>query len=397
MKIAFVSEIPTPYRVPVYRQLSQETNFQCRFFFCSQVQADRAWPVDDFHSLDKVVLRGWQFQRKGKNTLTTYINPEIMSLIRRGNFDLAVIGGWHQPTMVMAILACLSKGIPFVLHSESHARKPRAWWRRALRRFYPGCLIRRAAGYLVTGSLAADYVAAFGAKRENVFIFPNTVDTAASIKEARRLAKKKNYLHEELKLPGRYNLIFVGRLVQVKGIETLLQAFERVADKLPEWGLLIVGDGPLRHRLSSYQLRHQALKDRIVTLPYVDPKELIRYYVASDLFVLPSLDEPWGVVVNEAMACGLPVILSTHVGAAADLLKEGENGYSHPPEDVNALAEKILKLGSDDALRDKMGVRSLDIIADWGYEKNMHAFKALVQKKVKQDQDNHDDDDDTQH
>ncbi len=378
-KVAFISEIPTPYRVPLFEKISQETGVQPLFVFCSETQLDRQWSIKSSDELNKKVLKGWQFQRKGKNTLTTFFNPEVILTIFKGNFDFVVIAGWAQPTMIMAMIACWVKRVPYVLHSESHALKPRGVLKRVLRYLYPGFVIRQAQGYLVTGSRAAEYVTLLGGKRERIFVFPNTIDVDRYMQESQRLAKKKSYLRSELELPGQYNFLYVGRLVKVKGIEELVTAYAKLSQQLHEWGLVVIGDGPLKNRLTN-DIRTRKLQDRILMVPHVDSAELIRYYTASDLFILPSHDEPWGVVVNEAMACGLPLILSQKVGAAADLLENHGNGFDFTAGDDASLAEKMYHIASDTELRKHMAKRSGEIITAWSYKRNLEAFRRLSQR-----------------
>ena len=374
-KIAFVSEIPTPYRLPVYELIRKETGVTCDFYFCATSQSDRHWNLNETDRDSYQVLRGWRFEKKGKNLQAIFVNPTIIAKLWQGKYDLAIIGGWAQPTMLLAIATCVLRRIPYVIHSESHSLKPRGILKKFMRKLIPGIPIRLAKAFFVTGTQAKNYIESFSGKRTRVFYFPNTIDVEYYCKESTRLQNKKAVLRNELSLPGHHNLIFVGRLVHVKGVLDLIKAFAIAAENLPDWGLLIIGQGPLKPKIVN-EMQHKSWKDLVTIVPYIDPKELIRYYVGSSVFVLPSHDEPWGVVVNEAMACGLPLILADRVGSAADLLVDGENGRRFTAGNIDQLAVCIKEVCSDESLRNNMANKSSEIISSWGYEMNLKSFRA---------------------
>jgi phosphatidylinositol alpha-1,6-mannosyltransferase len=173
-------------------------------------------------------------------------------------------------------------------------------------------------------------------------------------------------LRGQLGISGAPVALYVGRLVGVKSVDTLLRAFQGVQRLLPDAGLAIVGDGPLR---GSLQGMAGALGLRHVTWGgFVQPADLARYYAAADLFALPSYDEPWGVVVMEAMACGLPVVLSERVGCARDLVAAGENGSVVPWNETNAWSTALATILADARLRRKMGACSWDKVRQWDYD-----------------------------
>ncbi|MCK4384925.1 MAG: glycosyltransferase family 4 protein, partial [candidate division Zixibacteria bacterium] len=168
----------------------------------------------------------------------------------------------------------------------------------------------------------------------------------------------------------------MGRLVKVKGLFTLLKGFKEVKDKFGDVSLLIAGDGVLRDSLEDF-VEKERIKD-VHFSGFISPEELPRYYAISDIFVLPSVYEPWGVVVNEAMASGLPVVLSDKVGSKGDLLEEGENGYCFESRNYKELADTMIRMLSNTEKLKAMGERSREIIKGYDYsycEKNLR--KAL--------------------
>ncbi|MGC8979482.1 glycosyltransferase family 4 protein [Caldisericum sp.] len=175
---------------------------------------------------------------------------------------------------------------------------------------------------------------------------------------------------EELKKQygfNKYNFIYVGRLSPEKNLITLLKAFDNIIKNEKEskdWGLIIVGDGPQRKELEEFVEKYN-LKNYVFFVGGKSWKEVVEYYTLADVFILPSLSEPWGLVVNEAMICGLPVIVSKSAGSYWDLLKEGINGFGFDPLNQKELENIMLKFISGEVNMKKMGEASKEIIKEY--------------------------------
>ena len=139
----------------------------------------------------------------------------------------------------------------------------------------------------------------------------------------------------------------------------------------------LAGSGPERERLASLAMD---LGVRLVLLPDIPWERIVERYTVADVFALLSRHEPWGVVVNEAAACGLPLVLSDRVGAAYDLLVDGRNGLLVPVDDAAAAGDALRELAADPALRRAMGAASREIVAGWGYEPSIERLVAVVRR-----------------
>jgi glycosyltransferase involved in cell wall biosynthesis len=235
-------------------------------------------------------------------------------------------------------------------------------------------VIRRASWIFVVGSLARASVIARGADPARVSVFANTVDVEAFGAAADALAPRRAELRHELGL-GEDDVVVlcVARLSPEKGIDTLLRAVGAVGD--PRLVVLLAGAGPERERLVALAGEVGA---RLVLAGDVPWERIAERYVVADVFALLSTHEPWGVVVNEAAASGLPLVLSDRVGAAYDLLVDGENGALVPAGDVPAAAAALARLAADPALRARQGVASRALVAGWGYDVSVESFVAGV-------------------
>lgn len=187
------------------------------------------------------------------------------------------------------------------------------------------------------------------------------------------------------KLGVQKTVLFVGRLVKGKGVEYLIKAFAKVSKEIENVGLIIVGGGPERNRL-------QALCDdiklgNVLFTGFIDKEELGSYYFLSDIFVLPSINlkmhEEWGIVVNEAMSVGKPIVVTTAVGCAYELVKEHVNGFIVPEKSIEALYNVIKKLLKDQELRMKMGKESKRIITEaFTYQHAIENTKAILNEAL---------------
>jgi glycosyltransferase involved in cell wall biosynthesis len=265
----------------------------------------------------------------------------VSSALREARPQAVVVSGWSTFASQRAIMWCRTHRIPYVLLVESHDLGPRAGWRRAVKGAIVPRILGGAAGVLVVGAAARESVVARGAPPERVRIFANTIDVARWIARAERLAPAP---HEDVVV------LSVGRDVPEKAFEVLSEACARAGVRLE-----IVAGG-------------------------LGEADLARRYVDADVFALLSRQETWGVVVNEAAASGLPLVLSDRVGAGYDLLRDGENGFLVPADDVAAAAAAIARLAEDSELRRRMGERSRELVRGWGYEPSVEGFVAAIRE-----------------
>jgi glycosyltransferase involved in cell wall biosynthesis len=267
----------------------------------------------------------------------------------------------------------------------------------ALKRFF----IAGAAAGLPAGTLARDYLISHGGPAERMFILPNTCPIDRFARESAQARSRRAALREEWGLGSGPVALSVGRLTPVKGLDTLLRAFAHSGDQAirrsgvqgdrPEHlnartpdrlnalpSLLLVGEGEQRGELEALAAA-LGVGDRVRFAGSRPWEELPSLYAVADLFVLPSTFEPWGAVVAEALACGLPVVVSDRVGCAPDLVRPGENGWVVPAGDVGALAAVLGEALADPARLAVMGAASARMARDWGEDACLDAFAAAVE------------------
>ena len=367
--VAVVPE-PTPYRAPLFDLIAERPDIDLTVAYAADAIAQNRWNISIGHP--HVVLRGVRLPGAHRILRHDYpVTPEIVRVLRRQRPQVVVVTGWSTFASQAAITWCVARRVPFVLQVESHDIGPRSAWRRAVKGAVVPRVVRRAASVLVTGTLARRSLVARGADPRQVRVFANTVDTErfAAAADAARLGRES--LRAGIGLaPDDVAVLSVARLAPEKAIDSLIRAVALAAR--PHLCLVLAGQG--RERAALERLARD-LGVRAIFLGNVDWDDIVETYAAADVFALLSRHEPWAVVVNEAAACGLPLVLSDQVGAAHDLLEDGVNGCLVPAPHAEASAALALqKLCDDAAFRESAGRRSREIAAGWSYGPSVEAF-----------------------
>ena len=362
---------PTPYRAPLFDRLAALPGVDLSVVYTARTVAGRTWNVELQHPA--VFLRGRAVPGMRRLLRHDYpITPGVWRLLDAHSPDIVVVSGWSTYASQAALLWCRRRRVPYLVVVESHDRDPRARWRRALKWTVVPRLLAGAAGALVTGTLARDSMLRAGVSPDRIWLFANTVDTRALATKAEALRSRRPELRARLEIPhDAVAALSVCRLVPEKALEVFLRASAEVEGVHP----ILAGDGPERTALQELAA---ALGIDATFAGDVEWERVVELYVAADLFVLVSRHEPWGVVVNEAAACGLPLLLSEHVGAAADLVEPGRNGFLVPADDVASTADALRRLASDPTLRARLGRRSGEIADAWGYEASIAGFMSAL-------------------
>jgi glycosyltransferase involved in cell wall biosynthesis len=360
IRVALVAGEPTPYRVPHFRALAARPELDLTVIYGSATVQRRTWRIE--HE-EAVYLSGPMLPLSRILHHDYPLTPGIWRVLSRGRFQLVVVGGWSLMATQLAIAWSRRHKVPYVLMADNHLRETRPAWVRAVKRVVLPRIVPQAAAWLVPGSLARDHIVAYGARPERTLVFPLTVDVPALAARVDALRIPKN---EEVVV------LHVGRLIAHKAVDVLIRATAAAGVRLH-----VVGHGPDRAALTALA---SELGARVTFAGELEGDDLAAAYAAADVFALASRRETWGVVVNEAAAAGLPLVLSDAVGAAADLLRDGENGILVPSEDPVRLAAALSRLAADPDLRRRMGARSRELVAGWGYGPSVDAFVELARE-----------------
>jgi hypothetical protein len=280
--------------------------------------------------------------------------------------EAVAIPGWSHRGALAALLWCTRSGVPVVLMSESSrfdaVRRP---WREALKRR----IVALCGSALVGGRQHQEYLAELNMPMGNIALGYDVVDNDHFGRGAQRARARSADERQRLDLPENY-FVSSCRFVEKKNLQRLLEAFARYRQAAGKaaWDLVLLGDGPLRPQL--VELICRLGLDGVVRLPgFVQYEELPAYYGLAGAFVHAATTEQWGLVVNEAIAAGLPVIVSQRCGCVDELIVSGRNGYSFDPFDPGELCRLLVLVASAQCDRQRFGQQGRAIIANWGPER----------------------------
>jgi glycosyltransferase involved in cell wall biosynthesis len=290
------------------------------------------------------------------------------SALEQTNPDVVAVNGWNNFGSFIAANCCLRRGLPMVVLSESSRQdEPRTSWKEAIKRRLVGLY----SAALVGGQRHVEYLAELGMPRERVFIGYDVVDNDYFGRRTAEIRNSKFEIRDKRGLPENYFLASA-RFIEKKNLSSLIEAYAQyrrrseIAVKVP-WDLVVLGDGPLRATLNS-QLSTLNLNEH-VHLPGFKPyDELPVYYALASAFVHASTTEQWGLVVNEAIASGLPVIVSDRCGCVPEVINS--NGFTFNPTSENELTARLLEMASlSDEERKRLGDNSYRIAANFAPER----------------------------
>jgi glycosyltransferase involved in cell wall biosynthesis len=352
-KLVIVTEIIAPYRIPVFNDLAKRREVDLHVIFLAENDPSlRRWRVyKEEIEFQYDVLPFWR-RRLGR--FNVLINRGIIAALDRIRPDALVCGGYNYVASWQAAYWARARRVPFLLWTESTALDKRG--RHLPIEFLKNRFRRLCRGFVVPGSASSGYLMDLGVPQERIFTAPNAIDIARFSRLAEESRSDELQIRSELSLPSRY-FLYVGRIVRAKGVFELLEAYAQMeTDIRGKIGLVVVGDGADRIELMRRAARIRP--GNIVFPGFVHRDELVRFYTLGEALLLPTHSDTWGLVVNEAMSCGLPVIVTSVAGCTADLVQNGWNGVVVSPKDPPQLANAMTRLANDSGLSREMGIRS---------------------------------------
>ena len=350
-RIVIITEIIAPYRIPVFNALARESRIDLHVIFLSKTDSSlRQWRVyEDEIQFSYEVLPSFR-RRIGRYNIL--LNRGVAEALHNAAPDVIICGGYNYVSSWQAMRWATRNRVPFLLWSESTARDRRS--RHLMVESLKKLFFRNCAAFVVPGRSAQDYLHQMGVPRQNIFIARNAVDIGRFSEMGRKARAKAGRARHELVLPEKY-FLFVGRLVREKGVVDLIQAYGELPQEIRERiGLVFAGDGPMRAELEV--LARDVYPGTIHFAGFIDRDGLAAYYSLAECIVLPTYSDTWGLVVNEAMACGLPVICTRVAGCAVELVQS--NGRLIEPGNLPELRRAMMEIAADPVLRDGMSAQS---------------------------------------
>lgn len=393
LRLAYVVSHPIQYQAPLLRRLALEPDIDLTVLFGSDLSTrtyrDQGFGVDV--SWDTPLLEGYRsrvlpaLRDPGTVTATTPLSRSLLRALRSDDgspaFDAVWVHGYASLNSLRAITAAHWLGTPVLLRAESWlGDRTRGKGKLFAKSAFLRLLRPFIAATLPIGSHNAVYWQTYFSGHVPQFRVPYAVDNAFFAERATIEQQRLPELRAELGLdPHRPVILFASKLQQRKGAADLLEAYRRFCESdsvtTPPY-LVIVGDGEERARLEL--MCEDAGLDGVRFAGFRNQTELPRFFALADIFVLPSRHEPWGLIVNEAMAAGCPAIVSSEVGAGTDLVSDGQEGFTFPAGDVSALTSVLHRCFDGSTCLNCMGARAANRMQGWDFEADIAGLRRAL-------------------
>lgn len=324
--VSLVTNIPSPYRISLFNEIARREGIELSVLFMDRIEKNRSWDLNIDNALFDYTFLAGGTRYSYRLDRSVGLNYDLFEHLRSRSPDVVIAIGYSDVTAWLAMVyASITRTpfIPWIGTWHGSVRQPNPIVTAVKRRY-----VKRGAAWIAYGSQAADYARSLGAVVGEVYCATNTVDVDRWRSKATADAQEQDH--------NRFELLYVGQLIERKNVSQLVAALDSPVGEM--MSLRIVGDGPRREHLEE-QAAGTAAK---VSFQGMIPRdELVTYYAEADALVLPSRREVWGLVVNEALACGTPVVVSERCGCATDLVREGTNGITFDPETSGALRRAL--------------------------------------------------------
>lgn len=353
MKVLFMTNVPSPYRVDFFNELGKYCDLTVTFEKNTSSERDSSWLTHHVEHFKAVFLKGVSVRAD------IAACPGIIRYVKDTSFDHIICGNYASPTGMLAIQYMKSFRIPFWFEGDGGFAKsgkgPKEW----IKRYF----ISAAKGYFSTAEEYDKYCLTYGAKPDQIYRYPFTSLYEKDILSAPPTQAEKQVIRNELGICEEYVVLSVGQIIHRKGVDILIQSAANYPD---DTGVYIVGGKPPKEYLD------MIIKFNVKNIHFVDfqsKTSLKQYYQAADILVLPTREDIWGLVINEAMAQGLPVITTDRCIAGLELLKNNMGGYIVPVDDCVALAKQVNVILGTLELRNQLSLNALDRIRNYTIEK----------------------------
>lgn len=367
MKVAFVTNLRAPYRILQFNEFNRIENIEFTAYYTHKEAQNRKWESIKSIGYEEIYLDGINLSEK-----YGCINKGLYSIVK--NNDIIIIGGYEQPTYMLISILCKILKKPYIISFDGISTNRLNDKEESFKNIIKNIVIKDASYILGNGTVSKRYFnEVFNYPIERIYNQYLTVDS----KKINELYKAKEFYRKEYR--EKYSidmkekvLIYSGRLISIKNIESVIKAISKLEKS--NLTLLITGGGELENQLKQLS---KNLNVKVVITGFIsEQEELFKHYFAGDALILPSTYEPWGLVVNEAMFAGLPVLVSKICGCSLDLVKN--NGYIIDPYDADDIKNKIKSVLYEGDI-DYMGRKSREIINEWTFKNSRKSLKKILE------------------
>ena len=337
MKILFFTNIPSPYRIDFFNKLNKKNEVTVLFDNYTENGRNKDW------NKGKKIEFNHAFIKNKK---------EIIKYIEQFKNSIIVITNYSEKNERIAITYMNLKKIKFYMEIDGGIIKPDNLIKKIIKKY----LISSASKYISPSEMADKYLINYGAKKNEIERYNFSSLNKDDLEKNKQLLKEKSKLRKELNLKENIIVLGVGQFIYRKGFDLLIKASKNFEENI---GVYIIGDNPTEEYLNLYK---ELNCQNVHFVGFQDSESLKKYYAASDIFVLPTREDIWGLVVNEAISFGLPVITTDNCMAGVELIKNNIGGYIIKTDNVEQISKYVNKLAANKELREKISKNNIKLI-----------------------------------
>lgn len=340
MKVLFCTNLPSPYRVDFFNKLGQQCSLTVCYERHTASNRDAKWTAEQAKSFQEVYL---PLKPLGEES---GFGGAMRRFIRDNAFDKIFLSNYNSPACMEAIAYCRWKKIPYCMEYDGGLFKEDNRLLRMLKQW----LLKPAQKHYTTCNTHIAYLRSLGVTEESIVKYPFSSLSEADMEKNEPLGVAEKVEHrKKLGFSGKTVILAVGQFIPRKGFDVLMESARRIPKEVD---VCFVGGQPTEDYL---RMKEEYGLDNVRFVGFCEKTNLAEYYHAADLFVLPTRTDIWGLVVNEAMSFGLPVVTTDRCAAGIELIENGVNGYVLPVDDVDTLADVLRDLCENPAKITKMG------------------------------------------
>lgn len=368
MKIAFITNLRAPYRTLQLNEYSKIKGVTITAYYCNDKRSNRKWKIESDIDFNEIDLNGIEiFKKYG------YINKGLIKIVK--NNDLIIIGGYDQPTYILISIICKFFKRKYILLFDGISTNRITDNENYVKKIIKRMVISGSSFILGNGKVSKRYFnEVFNYPEDRIYNQYLSVDGEKINSIFKNREKYRKFYRRNLGIEeGEKVLIYSGRLIDIKNVHSIIKAISYLGKE--DLTFLVTGGGELEESILKLA---EKLNVKIRITGFISEQdELFKHYCAGDALILASLDEPWGLVINEAMFSGLPVIVSEICGCAWDLV-DG-NGFLINPSNIIDISEKISRVLYSNEL-ELLGKKSRQQISEWSFENSRKQLEKIILK-----------------
>lgn len=366
--VAIITNIPAPYRVDFFDYLQKHyRDYRFTIIYSSKNEDNRSWEIDETKMNHSIFLESRTIKiRKRFDTTYLHIPRGVKKVLKELKPDV-VVGSEYNPTILQALSYCRKNKVPFISWTDGTLFSERN--RNFIQKFSRRYVVSKASAYIASSTKSKEAQIFYGADERKCHISFLAVDVEKYIQSPQGKGEGK--------------ILCVGSLIERKGVDLLLHALANVES---DYELYLAGGGDEKENLARLAMELK-IENKVHFLGQLSREELLKHYADSDLFVLPTREDCFALVILEAMCSQLPIVCSKYADGAHDLIEEGGNGFIVDPYDKKAFAEKIESVLKDEVLRKAMQGHSKEILEKFRFANISKGYMEAIEECIGSDHD----------